>query len=210
MSTERYSDIFLRVKQRTKLNQVSIKVGSYKINNYFIMQDNSILTVSSPFRLKTLFTKPLKYVIQIFTRDETEHAAGYSYGLVLNTSGEGFRKIPFDKWMKHYAINDAEIREYYPPIPFTKEQEGKMMEFDNLCVQNYGAIDAVITVLDDIKPIREFLIKLNYKPKGILCSQQRFLALCYAGIFPYQDNTLSPAELKKKLLKAGWIKRRVN
>ena len=174
------------------------------------MQNNSILTVSSPFRFKTLFTKPLKYVIQIFTGDNTEHIAGYSYGFVLNTSGEGFKRIIFDEWMNHYAINDAEIHEYYPPIPFTKEQEDKMIEFDNLCVQSYGAIDAAITVLDEIKPIRKLLIKLGYKPKGIVCSQQRFLAFCYAGIFPHQDDTLSPAELKKKLLKAGWTKRRVN
>jgi hypothetical protein len=175
------------------------------------MQNNSILTVSSPFRFKTLFTKPLKYVIQIFTGDATEHIAGYSYGLVLNTSGEGFKRIIFDEWMKYYAINDAEIHEYYPPIPFTKEQENKMTEYDNFCTHfGYGAFDAAITVIDEIKPVRQLLKEIDYKPKGILCSQQRFLALCYAGIFPSQDDTLSPAELKKKLLKAGWKKRRVN
>jgi hypothetical protein len=177
------------------------------------MQNNSILTVSSPFRFKTLFTKPLKYVIQIFTWDKSEHVAGYCKGIVSNTSGEGFKRIDFDKWMEQYAINDAIIHEYYPPTPFTKEQEDKMIEFDDLCIKagkDYGAVDAIITVLDEIKPIRELLIKLGYKPRGILCSQQRFVALCYAGIFPYQDDTLSPAELKQKLLKAGWKVRRVN
>ena len=63
------------------------------------MENNSILTVSSPFRFKTLFTKPLKYIIQIFTADATEHIATYSKGCVMNISGVGFRKMTFDDWM---------------------------------------------------------------------------------------------------------------
>ena len=75
----------------------------------------AILFVSSPFRFKTLFTKPLKYVIQLFTADATEHAATYSKGLVMNMSGKGFEQIPFDEWIKHYAINGAKIHIYESP-----------------------------------------------------------------------------------------------
>lgn len=170
------------------------------------MQNNSILTVSSPFRFKTLFTKPLKYVIQIFTGDATEHAATYSKGLVMNMSGKGFERMPFEDWMKEYAVNGAKIHIYEAPKEFEKWQENKMEWFDFDCEElEYDAIYAMFSALDEIKQIRE----LNYKSKGLFCSQQSFDRLAAGEYFSKQNDKVSPAELKKKLLKSGWKKWRV-
>jgi hypothetical protein len=171
------------------------------------MQNNSVLTVSSPFRFKTLFTKPLKYVIQLFTADATEHAATYSKGLVMNMSGKGFEQIPFKNWMEEYAINGAKIHIYESPKEFEKWQENKMEWFDIGCLGlEYDAIYAAYSALDEIKQIRN----LDYKSKGQFCSQQAFDRLVAAEYFVKGDDTVSPAELKKKLLKAGWKKWRIN
>ncbi len=171
------------------------------------MLNNSIITVSSPFRFKTLFTKPLKYVIQLFTADATEHVASYCDDLVMNISGKGFEKVPFDLWMKKYAVNGAKIHEYSPSIPFTSAEDIAMRKFNDQCSgSKYNPVYATYSFLDDIKQIRNNW----YRPKGAICSQQRFDCLVAAGIFPPQEDKLTPAELKKKLLKSGWKKRRVN
>ncbi len=171
------------------------------------MIDNSILTVSSPFRFKTLFTKPLKYIIQIFTNDATEHAASYCEGLVMNMSGKGFEKISFDDWMKEYAVNGAKIHNYECSQKFEKWQKDKMKDFDNDCIGlEYDAIYAIYSDLDTLKEIN----RLDYKSKGAFCSQQCFDRLVHGEIFEDQINKVTPAELKKKLLKADWKKWRIN
>ena len=176
------------------------------------MQDNSILTVSSPFRFKTLFTKPLKYVIQIFTADATEHIATHSKGFVMNISGVNFRKMTFDDWMAEYAINGAKIHAYSPPENLIRGwQENKMEWFDNDCQGlQYDVIYSLTSCLDEIYWIRNILKKFGYKPKGKFCSQLSYDRLVAGEIFPEQDDKVSPAELKQTLLKAGWKVRRVN
>ncbi|MFT6151376.1 MAG: hypothetical protein ACJAY9_000765 [Flavobacteriales bacterium] len=171
------------------------------------MKNNSVLTVSSPFRFRTLFTKPLKYIIQIFTWDPTEHAAGYYAGHVMNMSGDGFEKFTIRKWMKNYAISDAKIHIYEPISPFTKAQISKIKKYNKSCISlKYDALDAAFSALDEIKQIRS----LDYKSKGLFCSQQVFNGFVAAGIFPKQKDKVSPAELKQILIKSGlFTKRRI-
>ena len=65
------------------------------------MKRLAYLTVSSPITIKGLFTKPLKFVIQIVTGAPEEHIAHCIDGTVVNVSGKGLEYIPFDEWMKH-------------------------------------------------------------------------------------------------------------
>jgi len=146
-------------------------------------------------------------VIQIFTGDATEHAATYSKGFVMNMSGKGFEKIPFDEWMKEYAINGAKIHIYEAPKEFEKWQDNKMEWFDAECVGlKYDAIFAMFSALDEIKQIRD----LDYKSKGQFCSQQSFDRLVTAEYLADSIDKITPAELKRILLKASWKKRRIN
>lgn len=172
------------------------------------MKNNSVLTVSSPFRFKTLFTKPLKYIIQIFTGDATEHAAGYSDGHVLDMSGKyNFKKFTIKQWLKYYGINDARIHIYEPKVPFTRSQVIKMNKYDKSCVGvKYDAFDAAFSALDEIKQIRN----LDYKAKGLFCSQQKFNAYVAGLVFTKTKDKISPAELKQILMKSGlFTKRRI-
>jgi hypothetical protein len=175
------------------------------------MQDFSILTVSSPFSFKTLFTKPLKYVIQIFTGDASEHAAKYQKGFVMNVSAKGFEKIPFDKWMERYSVNGAKIHEYILPYRLTPHQEELINAFDNKCLdKNYDVPAAMLSVFDEIKFIRILIKRFRKKEKGIFCSQQAFSSLVAGGIFPPQQDLVSPSELKKMLIKKGWKKNKIS
>lgn len=156
------------------------------------------LFLSSPLRFKTLFTKPLKFIIQLFTGSSIEHAASYCKGQVLNMSGNGGEMISFDQWMKEYAVNDAKVH-FIGKRFSTEKMANKLLAYNQSCVgKKYDAIAAAYSAIDEIKQVRE----LDYQAKGTFCSQQAFDGFVEIGLFPKQQDMVSPAELKSKLIKS--------
>lgn len=168
------------------------------------------LFVSSPLRLKTLFTKPLKFVIQLFTDSSIEHAASYCKGLVLNMSGKGGELMKFEDWIKEFAVNGAKIHCIEATINMPPNVVDKLYSYNQSCIgKKYDAIAAAYSAIDEIKQVRE----LDYQTRGTFCSQQCFDGFVEIGLFSPQKDMVSPAELKSKLIKSPYFEnqwRRLN
>ena len=164
--------------------------------------DGATLFVSSPFRLKTLFTKPLKYIIQLFTGSKLEHSASYCYGYVLNMGGEGGEMFNLERWIEHFAVNGAKIYCINPKPLFSDLEVSKLNHYNLSCVgQKYDALGAGFSALDEIKQIRD----LDYESQKTFCSKQVFDGYVKIGKFLKQKDFLSPAELKKKLIRSPFF-----
>jgi hypothetical protein len=110
------------------------------------MKRLAYLTVASPITFKGLFTKPLKFVIQIFTGAPEEHFAHCIDGTVCNVSGEGLKYIPLDEWMKRYNILGARIHCYELIEDATDEQILAIKTRDKLDKDKpFGAVMAGLT-----------------------------------------------------------------
>lgn len=161
-----------------------------------IIKDGSALFVSSPFRLKTLFTKPLKYVIQLATNSNIEHAARYSKGKVLDVSVDGVMFVGLEEWIKDHSTNGAKIHYIEPkfelPIPILDA----LTKYDNDCVGIKYDIFGAVSSVDEFRAIGSSASK-------IFCSQQVFNGYVLAGIFPPQKDKVSPIELKKAMLNSS-------
>lgn len=159
----------------------------------------SILFVSSPFRFKTLFTKPLKYIIQIATGNSAEHAASYCDDYVLNVGGKGIELIKYEDWIKEFAINGAKIHcieLINSPNNICVEDLSK---YNKSCIgKKYDTIGAIISPFDNIKLIRN----LDHNSNSLICSEQALNGLVRIGLLDKQKDTPTPIELKKILLKS--------
>lgn len=196
------------------------------------MKRLAYLTVSSPITIKGLFTKPLKFVIQIFTGAPEEHITHSVDGTIPNVAGEGMVYMIFAKWMKRYDINGARIHCYELIDDATDEQILAIKTRDKLDEgKPYGAIDAAFTanILESIIAFVKRIIFFFDKPsekeikktlkaaeahanKSVVCSCQNAHGLYDAKILPdIQWWLMSPTDLVKAMKKSGkFTKRRIN
>ena len=161
------------------------------------------LTVASPLTLKSIFTKPLKFIIQIFTAAPEEHFAHCIDGIVCNVSGKGLEYIPFEEWMKHYVVNGARIHALELINDATDEQIEAIKAQDKKDEgKKYDALAAALSALDNVR---------NNEGNGIYCSHQCENGVVAAGILPSSKDQSSPSELRSRMLKSGkFTERRIN
>jgi len=167
------------------------------------MKRLAYLTVASPVTLKGVFTKPLKFVIQIFTAAPEEHIAHCIDGIVCNVSGEGLEYMLFEEWMERYGVNGARIHALELINDATDEQIKAIKAQDKKDEgKKYDALAAAFSALDNVYDI---------KSEGIYCSHQCENGAVAAGILPSSKDQSSPAELKSRMLKSGkFTRRRIN
>jgi hypothetical protein len=178
------------------------------------MKRLAYLTVASPVTLKGVFTKPLKFVIQIFTAAPEEHIAHCIDGVVCNVSGEGLEYIPFIGWMERYGVNRARIHAIEPIEEPTQEQIDAIMKVNKEDEgKPYGAIRAGLSA-----NVMEFIYGLlnlssKNKDKTIFCSGNCAKGNVAAGYLSsdFKWWRASPVDLRKALLKTGkFTRRRIN
>jgi hypothetical protein len=178
------------------------------------MKRLAYLTVASPVTLKGVFTKPLKFVIQIFTAAPEEHIAHCIDGVVCNVSGEGLRYIPFEKWMERYGVNGARIHAIEPIEEPTQEQINAIIEVNKSDKgKPYGAIAAGLSA--NVVEFVYGLLNLSSKnrDKTIFCSGNCAKGAVGAGylLSDFKWWRASPIDLRKALLKTGkFTRRRIN
>jgi len=159
----------------------------------------SVLFVSSPFRFKTLFTKPLKYIIQIATSSSVEHVASYCNDYVLNVGGEKIELIKYEDWIKKFATNGAKIH----CIDIINSPDDIWVEnlskYNKSCVgKKYDSTGAVISPFDK----NQFIHNLDQNSDSIICSEQAMNGLVMIGLIEKPKDIPTPAELKKILIKS--------
>lgn len=151
------------------------------MKNIHELSIGSYVFCASNFELKTLFTKPLRYVIQAFTGGKEEHVAQIvGQGLIADSTGDGVRVKTIDEWLKDHVIGyDMNLYAYEPLQALTEGQKKKLLQFWRASEgQDYNALLAAFSVLDKLPFFRRIKIK---KARGIFCSAKCAEALLKIG-----------------------------
>jgi len=185
------------------------------------MKRLAYLTVASPITLKGVFTKPLKFVIQIFTAAPEEHIAHCIDGVVCNVSGKGLEYIPFEKWMERYEVNRARIHAIEPIEEPTQEQINAIIEVNKSDKgKPYGAFRAGVSanIMEFIYVLIDVVCRLFgfenkndlNRDKTIFCSGNCAKGAVAAGYLQsdFKWWRASPIDLRKVQLKSGKFTRR--
>ncbi len=132
----------------------------------------SYIFCASKFSFKTLFTKPLRLVIQIFTGGREEHVAQIiAKNLIADSTGEGVRIRTIQDWLEHHVSGyEMELYAYQFLKPLTKGQQKKLTDFWKRSVgEKYNALLASYSALDDLPFFRKIKVK---NAEGSFCSMK--------------------------------------
>lgn len=172
------------------------------------LSNGTIIGFSSRYNTKHLITKPIHYLIQIFTGSSLYHVGIMCDSLLYEaTAKTGVRKVPLA--VKLDEIDDCvDVIIFKPTNKFTPSQLIDFrIDLDNQVGKQYSTKEAFFSILT----VALFLglRKSNPKNKETFCSKLVFRAYqniylaTLAGILP---RTLNPEECKKTLRIPNLIK----
>lgn len=172
------------------------------------LPDGTKIGFSSRYSTKHLLTKPLHYLIQIFTGSKLHHVGIMCDNLLYEAMySTGVRKIPLA--VKLDEIDDCvDVIIFEPTNKLTPSQSKELkIDLENQVGKQYSTLQAFLSILTAILFLG--LRKLEPKNKLQFCSKLVFKAdqniypEILKGILP---RTLNPEECKKVLRKAKLIK----
>ena len=158
-----------------------------------MIKDGSTIYSSTSLNFKSLFTKPLKFVIQLFTSSSMEHTLFYIDGRVLEINGnkKGAQFKPIKQWVDEYVTKHTKLH-------ITELKEDLNLEQTELAIRycesqigvKYSTVQASRSWLDN------FFKGLNKdKQLNQYCSGQTYNCYVALGILPKLDYALTPVEL---------------
>ena len=156
-----------------------------------MIKNGSTIYSSTSLNFKSFFTKPLKFVIQLFTSSSIEHTLFYINGKVLEINGEGTKFKPLQQWINEYVTPNTKIHVAELKNDLSEEEKQKAISFcESQIGVKYSALQASYSLLDN-------LFKGLNKDKELnqYCSGQVYNCYIATGILPKLDHTLTPAEL---------------
>jgi len=144
---------------------------------------------SSRYNLKHLITKPLHYLIQMFTGSKLHHEGIMCDGMLYEAGNKGVRKIPFEQKLKE--IDDCiDVIIFKPTKLLTLNQLiAFRIDLESQLGKQYSATEAFFSILTGIL----FLTKSEPKNKKQFCSKLVFRAYqkihsVLKGILPRTQN----------------------
>ena len=165
-----------------------------------------ILAFDSVFTWKHLFTKPVKWIIKLFTGSDYNHVAyAYSYAdrkqFINQAIGSGYESI---NYMNCFKKRHSKIFAYEITVPINFE----LLHKDTIPKIGlpYGAEEAAYSVIDRI-PILNYIyrkiFKVSQNDKDLFCSQDVIFELQRQGYLGYikDSNNINPEECIKLILK---------
>lgn len=146
------------------------------------INDSSLLTTSSAFKLKWLCSYPVKYGIQLVTGSRLEHSAMYLNGQIREKRWGGIITTPFDQWLRDLPIF-CDVYLYKLKIVLSDDQIQKLEEFfearKDIKFSLWPYIFAKIPILNRIKFVKTY------------CTSEYIMALQCADVLPFTINPYS-------------------
>ncbi len=172
------------------------------------LTNSTVVGFSSRYNTKHLITKPLHYLIQIFTGSNLHHVGIMCDGLLYEAmASTGVRKIPLEDKLKE--IDDCVDVIIFKPINRLRpsELEEFRIDLENQVGKQYPTAQAFFSILTAVLFLG--LRKSKPKTKEQFCSKLVFYA--FQNIFPgilkgILPRTINPEECKKVLRVANLIK----
>ena len=169
------------------------------------IESGAIITYSAKYGFRHLISKPMHYLIQIFTGSKKHHMGGICNGWYFEaTAKNGVRKILFETKLKE--LSKYVSYEIHPPKRhLTKEQEESMfIDLNNQVGKKYSALEALVSIFTALL----FLDSRKVKNKKMFCSKlwvyavKNICSKLLKDIFPREYN---PEEALKLFRKIGYI-----
>ncbi len=127
-----------------------------------MIYSGAILAYHQSFQWKALFTKPLRFVIQLFT-GEYSHVGIYIGGEIYEMIGAGFKVSSISSWIKEHEKSRLKCYFYNLRNPLNLPEQLKAISFiEKFKIVKYGAGAAALS------PIDNSALKIN--SKNTFCS----------------------------------------
>jgi hypothetical protein len=111
----------------------------------------AVIFCYAKFDWKILFTKPLRYIIQLFTGKYC-HCAIYLNDYISDATGKGVKKAINYEWFSNYQDNNKNIKIeiFYLLKPLSPDQIESVNTFINKNIGiKYSVLEAVISPIDN-------------------------------------------------------------
>lgn len=154
----------------------------------------AIITCNSDFTLKTLFTKPLRYVIQLFAGQPEHVFLSLGSGLFFEATGEGTHIIEASDWVKSHKTPEMLVAAYCLTYPLDPEDQQKLFDIcKGMVGRPYSAALAAYSAFDKIWPFSK--LKIESKNREF-CSSVCWECLESLGTLPKKEGfKINPKEL---------------
>lgn len=163
------------------------------------LKNGALITFHTKFSLKMLFTKPLRFVIQLFTASKYEHLAIYNAGKISHIVGVGVQTLKIKDFIKQHIPKDRIAIAHNLIKPLTLKQAIKLSIFFKKNKDlKYSALEAAES--------RKALSWIGYDSKNASqCTQYVADAYVCLGILDERKGFYYPNELLKKMVKLNLI-----
>lgn len=164
-----------------------------------MIKDGATIYVSTKINPLSLFTKPLKFLIQLVTTSKFEHVLIYIDGKVSEITGEGGEFESFQSWLKDHSGKYTKF--YYKNLTTNLNEDEKTWGINYCKLQvglKYSAYQASMSWLDDV-----FSAFKKDSSFARYCVGQSFNFYVAIGRLPHENESLTPAEFLDYQSKSG-------
>ena len=164
-----------------------------------MIKDGSTIYANTKINFRSLFTKPLKFVIQFFTSSIFEHTLFCVDGKVLEINGDDTKFTSFDSWLEGNAEEYVKFSCKELIHNLSEDEKAHIISYcESQVGVKYSAYQASMSWLDDV-----FAVFKKDSSFNRYCSGQVFNCYVAMGIFPKENESLTPRELLSYQSKSG-------
>jgi hypothetical protein len=165
--------------------------------------NGSMVGFESKYSFKHLKTKPLHYLIQLFTGSRLHHVGIMCDGFIYEAKNPEVSASSL-QYKTQEISKHVKLHVFEPQKKFTKIQTDKLRkDLNKQLGKEYSTTEAAFSIITAI------LCQKKPNNEKMFCSKLVFYA--YRNLFPrklenYLPRTMSPEEVKKVLQKEGFLK----
>lgn len=164
------------------------------------IENGALILVHAGLSIKNLFTKPLQYVIQLFTGRYCHVAIGFMNNIVDST-GDGVQMMTRKDWLKKHKSKAHKIEVFNLKRKLTTDEIATLHRFiDKQLGKPYSPFEALISPFDNS------IIK--YNSENWFCSELYSACLQEINLLPKLKTKDDPNELHRRMYRRDLIERR--